>query len=376
MNFTYSLPVRIVFGRDKANDLGDVCAGLGLDNGLLVSDPVFAANGLAERIAAGSKGRLTDVFSSLSPNPDVAEVEECVKIVRANGHRFLVALGGGSSMDCAKAASVMAGAGLPVRRYHSEKEPIPGPGLPLIVVPTTAGTGSEVTNVAVLTDAAKGIKLPMASDHMYARLALIDPLLTLSVPPIVTASTGLDVLSHALEGFWSIHHQPICDAAAIYSAKLVFDHLPAAHRDGGDLEAREWMCVASVVAGLAFAHPKTAGSHGCSFILTNKYRLPHGEACAFTLDSLVEINCEADGERIATLARMVGFASPKEMAGRIRTMKREMGMRRTLAEAGIGLDELESLVEGCRNPNLLNNPVELTRERLLAMFRGLAGDRA
>lgn len=376
MNFTYSLPVKIVFGRDKANDLADICADMGLEKGLLVSDPVFAANGLAERIVAGSKGRVTGVFSALSPNPDVAEVEECVKLIRANGHRFLVALGGGSSMDCAKAASVMAGASLPVRRYHSEKEPISGPGLPLVAVPTTAGTGSEVTNVAVLTDKEKGIKLPMASDHMYARLALIDPVLTLSVPPLVTASTGLDVLSHALEGYWSKNHQPICDAAAIYSAKLVFDHLPAAYRDGGDIEAREWMCVASVIAGLAFAHPKTAGSHGCSFILTNKYRLPHGEACAFTLDSLVEMNCEADGERIAALARMVGFASPKEMAERIRSMKKEMGMRATLAEAGIGLDELDSLVEGCRTPNLLNNPLELTRERLLAMFKNMAGDPA
>ena len=371
MNFTYSLPVKIMFGRDKTNDLGDICADMGLTNGLLVSDPVFAANGLAQTIASKAKGRLTGVFSALSPNPDVAEVEECVKMIRANNHGFLVALGGGSAMDCAKAASVMAGADQPVRRYHSEKQPILGPGLPLIAIPTTAGTGSEVTNVAVLTDAAKGIKLPMPSDHMYARLALIDPVLTLSVPPVVTASTGLDVLSHALEGYWSKNHQPICDAAAIYSAKLVFEHLPAAWRDGNDIEAREWMCVASLVAGLAFAHPKTAGSHGCSFILTNKYHLPHGEACAFTMDSLVEINSEGDDGRIAVLARMIGFDSPKAMADVIRTMKRSMGMRCTLNEAGIRPEDLESLVDGCRNPNLLNNPVELTRDRLLTLFNGL-----
>lgn len=372
MDFTYSLPVKIMFGRNRLDTLADICREAGFRNGLLVSDPVFERNGLADRVLAASSGCLTGVFSGLSPNPDVEEVERCVETLRRNGNEFIVALGGGSSIDCAKAAAVTAGSGRPVRHFHSEKGVVTGPALPIIAVPTTAGTGSEVTNVAVLTDAQKGIKGPMASDLMYVRIALIDPVLTLSVPSQVTASTGLDVLSHALEGFWSRNHQPICDATAVYAAKLVFDNLDAAYRDGGDLDARENMCVASLLAGLAFAHPKTAASHACSFPLTNVYRLPHGEACAFTLDSLVRINCETDGERLDMFARMVGFSDAGAMADRILDMKRTMKMKCTLADAGIGEEELERLAESCRHPNLLNNPVEMTVERTIAMFRELA----
>ena len=372
MDFVYSLPIKIVFGRNKLEKLADILCDAGLADGLLVSDPVFVNNGLADKVLALSGGGLKGCFSRLSPNPDVEEVETCVGMVRSVGAKFLLALGGGSSMDCAKAAAAVAGMDKPVRSYHSENGALSGPALPLVAVPTTAGTGSEVTNVSVLTDGKKKIKGPMASDLMYARLAVVDPTLTLSVPPAVTASTGLDVLSHALEGYWSRNHQPICDALAIYAAGLVFKHLPDAYRDGGDIDAREWMCVASLMAGLAFAHPKTAASHACSFPLTNIYRLPHGEACAFTLDKLIEINAGAEGGRVESFARTVGFADARAMAARTLEMKKDMGMRCTLAEAGIGKADIGGLIAACRHPNLLNNPVEMTDERLHSLFASLA----
>ncbi|MDR3078170.1 MAG: iron-containing alcohol dehydrogenase [Planctomycetota bacterium] len=372
MEFVYSLPVKIIFGRNRLESLADVCRGAGLQSGLLVCDSIFAKNGLAERTLAAAKGCLTGAFSELSSNPDVSEVDACAERIAGGGCRFLVALGGGSAMDCAKAASVVAGSGKPARHYHCEKGAIAGPGLPVIAIPTTAGTGSEVTNVAVLTDSGKGIKGPMASDWMYVKIALIDPLLTLSVPPQVTASTGLDVLSHALEGFWSRNHQPICDAAALPAARLVFENLQEAYDNGENAEARENLCLASLMAGLAFAHPKTAASHACSFPLTNVYHLPHGEACAFTLDSLTEINRRAEDGRLDRFAVQLGFSDALAMAGRIREMKKAMRMKCTLAEAGIPEGDLERLVESCRHPNLLNNPVEMTPELLLKMFRGLA----
>lgn len=371
MDFTFSLPVKIVFGKDKLNKLASILEESGLDGGLLVSDPVFAENGLADKVIGLAKGRIIGCFSQLSPNPDVAEVDACVQTIRTQNAKFLIALGGGSSMDCAKAASVVLGTDKSTRYFHSEKGTLTSTGLPLVAVPTTAGTGSEVTNVAVLTDAAKKIKGPMASDRMYARLALIDPVLTVSVPPRVTASTGLDVLSHALEGYWSRNHQPICDALAIYAADLVFRFLPAAYQDGGNLNAREQMCIASLLAGLAFAHPKTAASHACSFPLTNVYHLPHGEACAFTLDRLIVLNAEAEGGRVEAFARAVGFTNAKAMAERTLEMKKAMGMRCSLTEAGIAETDLGQLVELCQHPNLLNNPVEMTKERLLTMFESL-----
>jgi Alcohol dehydrogenase, class IV len=372
MDFTYSLPMKIIFGRNRLEKLGDILKEAGLDGGMLISDPVFVKNGLADRLIEFSGGRIKGCFSELSPNPDVEEVDKCVAMIRSVGAKFLIALGGGSSMDCAKAASVVAGMDKPSRHYHSEKGAIVGHGLPLVAVPTTAGTGSEVTNVAVLTDAAKKIKGPMASDLMYARLAVIDPVLTLSVPPQVTASTGLDVLSHALEGYWSKNHQPICDATAIYAASLVFKHLETAYRDGADIEAREQMCVASLLAGFAFAHPKTAASHACSFPLTNVYHLPHGEACAFTLDRLILINADAEGGRVEAFAKAVGFPNAEAMAERTLAMKKTMGMKCTLADAKIDQADLPQLIEWCKHPNLLNNPVEMTPERLTEMFMSMA----
>ena len=372
MEFVYSLPVKIVFGRNKLDGIGDICREAGYEAGILVCDPVFARNGLADRLVAKSGGLVKDVFSELSPNPDISEVQACGERIRKSGAKFIVALGGGSAMDCAKAASVTALAGKPVRHFHSEKGAIPGPGLPVIAVPTTAGTGSEVTSVAVLTDKEKTLKLPMASNHMYVKMAIIDPVITLSVPPAVTASTGLDVLSHALEGYWSKNHQPICDATAVYAAKLVFDNLQTAYLEGDNIDAREKMCVASLLAGLAFGPPKTAASHACSFPLTNVYKMPHGEACAFTLDKLVAINCETDGDRIEELARMVGFVDAAQMAARIFELKKFTGMKCTLAEAGIREADLGALAEACKCPNLYNNPTEMTPERLVGMFRELA----
>jgi NAD-dependent methanol dehydrogenase len=368
LEFQYSLKTSIVFGCGSVEKLGRYCAERGWKNGVLVADPFFRTNGLADAIVRYSDGAISAVFSDIQPNPSIENVDACVKQIECLNASFVVALGGGSSMDCAKAASVTAYTGKSVRAFHSENEPICTAGLPILAIPTTAGTGSEVTNVAVLSDSEKGIKGPMASEKMFASLAIVDPNLTLSVPTRVVASTGLDVLSHALEGFWSKGHQPLCDAFAMYAARLAFDNLERAFFCGNDIQAKENMALASLIAGLAFGPPKTAASHACSFPLTNIYHIPHGEACAFTLDALVRINSEAESERMQQFARVVGFASTDAMADEILRLKRTCGMRCTLAEAGISVDDLPDLVEKCQHPNLLNNPVEMTHERLMDMF--------
>lgn len=371
MEFQYILRTEIAFGCGKLKKLGQLCQTRRYENGILVCDPRFAADGTAEKVIAYSDGRLCGVFSDITPNPTVDSVDACARLIEEKNAAFLVAMGGGSSMDCAKAASVVAFSGHDAHYYHSGAGKVEHDGVPIIAVPTTAGTGSEVTNVAVLSDPKRGIKAPVASDHMFAKLALIDPELTLTVPPQVVASTGLDVLSHALEGYWSKNHQPICDAAAIYAAKLAFENLYRAYQDGSDLTAKENMSLASLIAGIAFGPPKTAASHACSFPLTNLYHIPHGEACAFTLDALVRINCESDGERLETFAKMVGFENASAMADEIHSLKVRMGMRCTLEQAGIDEKDVPELVEKCGHPNLKNNPTEMTTERLTEMFMGM-----
>jgi alcohol dehydrogenase class IV len=368
LKWFYTQPVDILFETGSVKKLSAVARERGLKKGVLISDPFFKQNGLADSIVLASDGVLAAVYSEITPNPHVSEVDACAALLKAVGADFAVSLGGGSSLDCAKAACAVAVNGGSARDYHTGGKKFTRPGLPLIAVPTTAGTGSEVTCVAVLSDPAKGVKGPVANPLLYPALALIDPELTLSVPKKVTASTGLDVISHAIEGFWSKGHQPVCDALALHAAKLAFDNILTAYEHGGDMAAREKMCEASVIAGLAFTLPKTAASHACSFPLTSVYGLPHGEACAFTLDVLCGINAPAEGGRLDGFARRLGFSDAAAMGRRITEIKRATGMRCTLAEAGIRESDLPDLAKRCHHPNMLNNPVELDDAMIIDMF--------
>ena len=372
MKWYYTQPVDILFESGSIEKLPGIIAEKGWKKGVLICDPFFVKNGFSEKVRQYAAGYIGAVYSEITPNPRVEEVDACAGILRDTGADFAVSVGGGSSLDCAKAACAVAGTGKSVRAFHTGGEKLPGRGIPLVAVPTTAGTGSEVTCVAVLTDEKKKVKAPIANPLLYPALAVIDPGLTLSVPPRVTASTGLDVLSHALEGFWSRNHQPVCDALALHAARLVFDNLLDTYQNGGTLALREKMCEASVTAGLAFTLPKTAASHACSFPLTRIYGIPHGEACAFTLDALCRINARAENGRLDRFAKELGFADAAQMADRIREMKRATGMRCTLSQAGIREEDLPYLATQCHHPNMLNNPVDLDDKKIIEMFQSLA----
>lgn len=372
MNWEYLQPVVIKFGCGIRKELKESARSLGCKNGLLVSDPFFVNSGLAEQIVSESDGMLTGIYGGVSPNPDVTEVDECARIIKENNHGFVAALGGGSALDCAKAAASICLTEDSIRKYHGTGVAMPTEHLPLLALPTTAGTGSEVTCVSVLTDHENGKKSPIVSNGFYPTEALIDPELTYSMPPKVTAGTGIDVLCHALEGFWSKGHQPVCDALALHAAKLVFRYLKTAYENPSDKTAREKMAEASVTAGLAFTLPKTTASHACSFPLTNIYHIPHGEACGLTLDYFARINASADDGRLEEFARELGFAGADEMADAIHKLKEELGLRNDLADLSLNEEQIEELVRISRHPNLYNNPVEITDEMLREMYTKLA----
>lgn len=366
MNWDFNLPVKILFGLGRVQQMVEMTRNMG--KGLLICDR-FLVSSTAMQIKEEAQGRIIGIFCDLSPNPTVQEVDGCCDVIRKEKVDYLIAMGGGSVMDLAKAASVMAFGEFRARDYHSGGKPLPSKSIPVFAVPTTAGTGSEVTCVSVLTDHEKGIKAPMLSPLFYVDTAIIDPILTVSVPPRITASTGLDVLSHALEGYWSKNHQPLCDAAAMYAARLVFQYLMLAYIEPQYISAREKMCEASVIAGIAFSLPKTAGSHACSFPLTNVYGMPHGEACAFTLDSFIRINAD---DRLLELAHYCGFKDTDKMADEVYNIKKRTKMKLTLSDAGIGLENIEELAGQSMHPNMLNNPVSMDTSSIAAMYRKLA----
>lgn len=375
MQWEFNLPVKIVFGSGKRAEIEKYIDETGGTRGVLVCSASVAKRGVANEFIKNSGGKIKKIFTDIRPNPTTDNVDSCAELMRSCNADFAVALGGGSPMDCCKAAAAIARGSGKIAEYHTGGRPInAAEAIPMIAFPTTSGTASEVTNISVLTDMAKGLKAPMNDPAMYPKIAIIDPELTLSVPPAVTASTGLDVLSHAIESYWSTLNQPLCSACSVYAAKLVFKYLEKAYNEPNNLEAREKMAQASITAGVAFSHPRTTGSHACSFPLTNLYGVPHGEACAFTLDYFVKFNADNADEngRIAAFARECGFKNAYEMANEISAMKKRMGMRSRLSEIGCTSDEqIAELTEKSMSMLMERNPIALSKQNILEMYRAL-----
>lgn len=375
MQWEFNLPVKLVFGSGKRNDLAKYIDEIGGSRGVLVCGNSFCKNGVADEFLRLGGGKIVEIFSDIRPNPTTDNVNDCVRLMREVDADFAVALGGGSPMDCCKAACAIVKGDDNIEPYHSLGKPISAKeAIPMIAVTTTSGTASEVTNISVLTDINQNLKQPMNDPAMYPKIAVIDPELTLTVPPQVTASTGLDVLSHAIESYWSTLNQPICSACSIYAARLVFEWLEKAYTEPENLTAREKMAEASIVAGVAFSHPRTTGSHACSFPLTNIYGIPHGEACAFTLDYFVKFNAkyaDSDG-RLDALAKDCGFDSAYEMADEISAMKKRMGMRSRLSEIGCTSDEqIAELTKKSMSMLMKRNPIELSESDIGEMYNKL-----
>lgn len=371
MYWYYQQPVCIHFGQGVLRKLPEVARSLGGKKGLLVTSKSFVRSGASARILQESEGLLAAVFGQVSPNPDVKECDACAALLRQGHCDFVVALGGGSVMDSAKAAATLCLTDDPAARYLGTGEVLPQAHLPLIAIPTTAGTGSEITCVSVLSDHSRGLKSPMSSDGFYPAVALVDPELTYSVPPYLTACTGMDVLCHAIEAYWSRHHQPVCDALAVHAARLVFEYLPVAYAEGRDAEAREKMCEASVVAGLAFTLPKTTSAHACSYPLTNLLGIPHGEACGLTIDYFIRQNAELGCARVHELARLLGYADAGALADAVGALKTALHLRTDLHDLHLSEAQQAQLVQGSKHPNLLNNPVEITESMLRRLYSGL-----
>ena len=373
MSWDYIQPVNIKFGEGMLGRMKEIAEEMGLKKGILVSDPFFAQNGLADRLMKENEGLLVCMYSQISPNPEVTEVDACAALMKEKEVEFTVALGGGSALACAKAASTICFTEDSIRKYHGTGVELPKKHLPIIAIPTTAGTGSEVTCVSVLSDHELGKKGPINNNNFYPAVALIDPELTYTLPPYMTASCGIDVLCHAVEGFWSKGHQPICDALALHASELVFENIRTVYNDPQNKEARARMAEASVIAGLAFTLPKTTSSHACSFPLTNILHIPHGEACGLTLDYFARINAAdpVEGPRINRFAQKLGFKDMNDMADAIAQLKKDLKLRTDLKEFNLTDEQVAELVRGSKHPNMLNNPVEITEEMLDKMYQSM-----
>ena len=368
--WTFHLPTKIIFGSGQSASLSTMPELAGR-RAVVVTDPVI---GKLPAIQAGiEKLAPVAVFDGVQPNPTVANVDTLTALLHKEKAEAVIAIGGGSVIDCAKAAAFLAiTEEASIRTYHSEGKPVDKKGLPLVTVPTTAGTGSEVTPIVVLDDEEKNIKAPLASPFLYPACAVVDPDLTLSVPLAVTAATALDALSHSIEGYWSKNHQPICDALAKESAKTIFENLPKVYDNLGDPMAREQLSYSALIAGIAFHMPKNAIMHACSYPLSNRAGLTHGAACAFTMEASIRLNAPSMNGRMEEFATFCGFDKIDEMIAQITVLKKRGGLPCTLKDASIAPELVETLIQESFHPIMQNNPKEITPEDLREMYKEIA----
>jgi alcohol dehydrogenase class IV len=285
LQFAFSIPTNIVFGMGSLGTIGTHAKNLGFKRPLVVTDKIMAQTEGAKQIRAklSEAGLECAVWDGIAAEPLDTTLTEGVQRYRAERCDGLIGFGGGSAMDTAKGVGVLAVAGeddpTPYQRFGGKT--VPGCAT-VIAIPTTSGTGAEVTSVSVLTSLKSGHKLPIRHPSLLPRIALVDPLLMLSMPPKVTAYTGIDALSHAVECFTLVREHPFADTLALQATKLIVEHLPRAIKDGSDREARSNMALAAVMAGTAF---EVGGLqfHAYAQALGAKYRGAHGLTCGIAL---------------------------------------------------------------------------------------------
>jgi choline dehydrogenase len=304
------VPTKLVHGPGAIARLGETMRELGVSRPLLVTDPGVAAAGLADRALQHLDGAI--VFDEVRPNPDIQLIDRGAALYRDEACDGLVGLGGGSSIDTAKSIGVVAEHGGSILDYEYGGTPLSRRVPPLVAIPTTAGTGSEVTLWAVITDHDRKIKFNVGGTPLIGpHVALIDPELMLGLPPTVTAATGMDALSHAIECYTCDYHQPFNDAVALQAVELVRDWLRRAVEDGSDLEARTNMAHAATLGGMAYGTESAGAAHAMSQSAGGVHDCPHGALTARVLGPVCEFNAPADPDRYARIAQGLGV----EMSG-------------------------------------------------------------
>ncbi|MBA2615668.1 MAG: iron-containing alcohol dehydrogenase [Actinobacteria bacterium] len=357
------VPTRIVHGPGSLARLGEVVRGLGIERPLLVTDAGVAAAGLAGRALERLDGAV--LFDGVQANPDIELVARASAVYREEGCDGLVALGGGSAMDTAKAVGVEVAHGGSIREYEYGQTPLSERIPPLVAVPTTSGTGSEVTLWAVITDHERQLKFNVGGTPLIGpHVALVDPELTLGLPAAVTAQTGMDALSHGIECYTCDYNQPFNDAVALAAIELVGRWLREAYEDGSNLEARAQMSAAATLGGLAYGTESAGAAHAMSQSAGGAHDCPHGALTARVLGPVCEFNAPAAPERYARIALALGAEihglDPLEAAGagveEVYRLAEDLGIP-TLEELGFSEEEIPLLARiAHEDPQTIGNP--------------------
>lgn len=364
--YNFEIKTKISHGRGALESLKDIKN----KKIFIITDPFMIESKTIDKILINLEGNDCDIFSEIVPDPPIETVVKGMERIKNYSPNIIIALGGGSAIDANKAIMDFS------KQIFKINE------IEFIAIPTTSGTGSEVTSFSVITDAQKGTKYPLVSDDLIPNKAILDPELVKTVPNFITADTGMDVLTHAIEAYVSTDSNDFSDALAEKAIKLVHEYLIDAYKDGANLEAREKMHNASCMAGLAFNQASLGLNHGIAHIVGAKFHIPHGRTNSILLPYVIEYNANISGynnasysdtaKKYAQIAKMLGLESSnvrlgvKNLVNEIKKMQKSMNMPMKLTDCKVNRVDVENLLpeiaqlalkDGCTktNPRIAND---------------------
>jgi alcohol dehydrogenase class IV len=375
---TFHSPTRLVFGVNAAQQVGAEVKALGGTTALIVTDPGIEQAGLLTVVADSltAAGITFQVFKEVEPNPTDATCAKGLAAYRAAEANAVVAIGGGSAMDAAKGIGLLATFGGRIQDFEGPGK-VPGPIVPLVAVPTTCGTGSEVTHVSVITDPARSWKMSLASAHLAPRTAVIDPLLYTKLPGHIIAATGMDALTHAIESYTNRWAEPFADALDIEAIRMLGANIRPAVANA-NLEAMTNMALAATMAGMAFTNTILGIVHAMSHPITCYYGVPHGIANAILLPTVMEFNLIGAPHRFARIAAALGEPveglSVMEAARRaveaVRELNDDLGIPPDFSDTPFSDEIIEKMADDAmKSRNIQINPRRVTRAQIVELFQ-------
>lgn len=377
--YEFTMPATNLLGVGSINDVGNRLKELGCKKTLLVTDMGIAGLGVPDEIVkiCDDAGVQTVLYTGTEPNPTDKNVKEGLHIYTLEQCDSLISLGGGSPHDCAKAIGIVAANGGTIHDYEGVDRS-KSPMVPMIAINTTAGTASEITKFTIITDTNRKVKMAIVDKHVTPLISINDPMLMVKKPASLTAATGLDALTHAIEAYVSTKANPVTDACALHAIKLISIYLPRAFADGQDISAREQMSYAQFLAGMAFNNASLGYVHAIAHQFGGFYNLPHGVCNAILLPHVCRFNLPSNEQRFADIALALGenlegltlTESAEKAINAIERLKKELNIPTGFTSLGAHIKDIErlaiySMMDTCST----TNPREATLEEVMVIIQ-------
>ena len=375
--FSFSVPQEIIVGKGSLARLSEAAEKLGGKHGFIISGPHLNKMGIVASCSESleNAGIKVDAYTETEGNPSVETVEKAAAAFCKSGADFIIALGGGSPMDVAKAVGVVARYGGSITEYEGGGR-VPGDIIPLIAIPTTAGTGSEVTAFSVITDHSRNYKLTVFSYKLIPAYAILDPELLTTAPVSVAAACGIDAMVHALEAYISKDASPFSDAMAEKALELIGKNIRRYVADRMDIEAAEAMITGSLFAGIAFSWARLGDVHAMSHPVSAYFDVPHGVANAILLPTIVEYNALADCGKYLKLFNYISLTPASEaefepfmLVDLLTELNEQLGIPGSLGEVGVTADKFDAMADDAmKSGNIAVNPRSTTKKDVLSLY--------